>query len=147
MSFRNVALIILSAGLLYGAWLFWVSSNDQSSAERAYEGAGDGAAAPSGLVVPVLSAAAEAGRAAFNARCSVCHGRDAGGGTSGPPLIHKIYEPSHHGDESFRRAVAYGVRAHHWGFGDMPAQDGVEPEAVENIIAFVRETQRANGID
>lgn len=28
---------ILAAALLFGAWLFWTSSNDQESARKAYE--------------------------------------------------------------------------------------------------------------
>ncbi|MEM7524035.1 MAG: hypothetical protein AAF360_09820 [Pseudomonadota bacterium] len=40
MSFKNIALIVLAAGLLGGAWLFWTTSNDQGSAQRAYESAG-----------------------------------------------------------------------------------------------------------
>ena len=63
-----------------------------------------------------------------------------------PPLIHKIYEPSHHGDESFQRAVAVGVRAHHWKFGNMPAIEGLTRGDVKAIIAYVRELQEANGI-
>lgn len=38
---KNIALFILAGGLLYGSWLFWVTSNDQSGAEAAYERAGE----------------------------------------------------------------------------------------------------------
>lgn len=65
----------------------------------------------------------------------------------GPPLVHKIYEPSHHGDAAFQVAAAQGVRAHHWRFGNMPPQDGVTAGDVTAIIAYVRELQRANGIE
>jgi hypothetical protein len=61
--------------------------------------------------------------------------------------VHKIYEPSHHGNESFQRAVAMGVRAHHWPFGNMPKVAGVTRAEVSTIITYVRELQRANGID
>ena len=64
-----------------------------------------------------------------------------------PPLVHKIYEPSHHGDESFQRAAAVGVRAHHWSFGDMPAVEGITRGDVTMIVAYIRELQRANGIN
>ncbi|MEM7546090.1 MAG: hypothetical protein AAF367_11190 [Pseudomonadota bacterium] len=37
---KNIALAVLAGGLLYGAWLFWVTSNDQTSARAAYEAAG-----------------------------------------------------------------------------------------------------------
>ncbi|MBY5973164.1 cytochrome c [Ferrimonas balearica] len=95
-----------------------------------------------------LSPTAQMGQRAFNAVCADCHGENATGKLGfGPPLIHKIYEPSHHGDMAFVIAAARGVRAHHWRFGDMPAQPGVTPGEVKTIIAFVREVQRANGID
>ncbi|MEL6792670.1 MAG: cytochrome c [Pseudomonadota bacterium] len=133
----KLALLILGGGLLIGAWAFWTTSNDQTSAARAYESAGG----------EELSAAAQRGRLHFNQNCAECHGRDAGGGPGGPPLIHKIYEPSHHGDGSFRLAVSQGVRQHHWDFGNMPAMnDRVTADEVEDIIVFVREKQRANGI-
>ena len=58
-----------------------------------------------------------------------------------------IYEPSHHGDEAFQRAAAVGVRGHHWPFGDMPPVEGVTRGDVTMIIAYIRELQRANGIN
>ncbi|MFZ8875205.1 MAG: cytochrome c, partial [Paracoccaceae bacterium] len=61
-------------------------------------------------------------------------------------LVHKIYEPSHHGDQSFQMAVAMGVRSHHWKFGNMPAIEGLSREDVFQITQYVRELQRANGI-
>lgn len=94
-----------------------------------------------------LSEQARIGQAGFDAKCAACHGLSAAGqqGTA-PPLVHKIYEPSHHGDESFQRAVAQGVRAHHWRFGDMPPVAGLTRADVGAIIAYIRELQRANGI-
>ena len=64
-----------------------------------------------------------------------------------PPLVHRIYEPSHHGDMAFVLAARNGVRAHHWPFGDMPpvGQPLTDGELAA-IIAYVRELQRANGI-
>jgi len=91
---------------------------------------------------------AKIGKVGFNKKCAACHGVNAAGieGVA-PPLVHKIYEPSHHGDESFQRAVALGVRAHHWPFGDMPAIKGVTRGDVTMINAYIRELQRANGIN
>ncbi|SNS06870.1 c-type cytochrome [Antarctobacter heliothermus] len=95
-----------------------------------------------------LSAEAEIGKNAFDAVCAACHGQDAAGKVGfGPPLVHKIYEPSHHGDISFVLAVQNGVRAHHWRFGDMPAQDGLTQADVAGIVNYVRELQRTNGIN
>ncbi|MGJ3263495.1 MAG: c-type cytochrome [Salinarimonas sp.] len=98
------------------------------------------------VAVPALAARAERGAAAFAASCAVCHGANAAGSESGPPLVHRIYEPGHHADGAFHIAVRQGVRAHHWGFGDMPAQPGVTDAEVADIVIYLRELQRANGI-
>ncbi len=63
-----------------------------------------------------------------------------------PPLVHKFYEPNHHGDMAFVLAAKNGVRAHHWKFGDMPPVKGVTQGDVLNIVAYVRALQRENGI-
>jgi len=97
--------------------------------------------------VPELSAAAKPGEMLFNANCASCHGKDAAGQEGvAPPLVHKIYEPNHHGDIAFQRAAKNGARAHHWPFGDMPPVDGVTEADVTKIITYIRELQRANGI-
>ena len=93
-----------------------------------------------------LSVDAEKGAAKFAANCASCHGERAAGSDRGPPLVHKYYEPSHHGDRSFLAAVRNGVRQHHWTYGDMPPQPGVTNADVAKIVAYVRELQRANGI-
>jgi len=77
-----------------------------------------------------------------------CHAVNASGQDGvAPPLVHKIYEPSHHGDESFQRAVSLGVQAHHWRFGNMLPVEGLTRGDVKMITAYVRELQRANGIN
>lgn len=87
------------------------------------------------------------GKAAYGEYCASCHGADLRGTPKGPPFIHKVYEPSHHGDEAFYRAAANGVRAHHWRFGDMPPVAGVSRDEVSATIDYVREQQRRHGID
>ena len=107
-------------------------------------------AAPLAMVLlpDSLSQHAQIGKLGFEAKCASCHGVNAAGKDGlAPPLIHKIYEPSHHGDESFQRAVAVGVQAHHWRFGNMPAIEGLTTGDVTMIIAYIRELQRANGIN
>lgn len=95
-----------------------------------------------------LSTEAQIGKRAFDATCAQCHGENATGVIPvGPPLIHKIYEPSHHGDMSFFSAVQIGVRAHHWTFGDMPPQEGLTQADVAAIVRYIREVQQANGIE
>ncbi len=104
---------------------------------------------PETISVPeTLSAPAYFGQIAFERACSSCHGKNGAGGTGkGPPLVHPIYEPGHHGDPSFHRAAMAGVRSHHWDFGDMPPVEGITDETVTLILTYVRELQRANGIE
>lgn len=99
------------------------------------------------VVVPVLTGQAQAGKALFDANCAECHGANAAGtADAGPPLVHKIYEPNHHGDLAFQLAARNGVRAHHWPFGNMPAVPGVTEQDVDKIVVYVRSLQKANGI-
>jgi mono/diheme cytochrome c family protein len=93
-----------------------------------------------------LPAELQAGEAKFNANCSACHGPQGTGSQQGPPLVHKIYEPNHHGDAAFQRAAAFGVKAHHWEFGNMPKVESVTPADVDQIIQYVRWLQRQAGI-
>ena len=107
-----------------------------------------GAAMVAVTLPDTLSPEGTMGKRAFDAVCADCHGENAAGKMGiAPPLIHKIYEPSHHGDMAFQMAAANGVRAHHWKFGDMPSQPGVTRADVTSIITYVREVQRANGIN
>jgi mono/diheme cytochrome c family protein len=96
--------------------------------------------------VPALSVSAQQGQGAFQKNCAACHGSNAGGTDQGPPLIHTIYRPGHHGDGAILRAMLMGVRAHHWPFGNMPPQRQVAREDATAIVAYLREVQRANGI-
>jgi mono/diheme cytochrome c family protein len=82
----------------------------------------------------------------FGLHCSSCHGVEGVGTEQGPPLVHRIYEPSHHGDGAFVMAALRGVRAHHWTFGDMPPVEGITQERVLAITAYVRWLQRKAGI-
>jgi cytochrome c2 len=94
-----------------------------------------------------FSVTAKLGETAFEARCATCHGINAVGQVGiAPPLVHKIYEPSHHGDASFMRAAFVGVPSHHWPFGDMPPVEGATEAEMLDIIAYIRELQRVNGI-
>ncbi len=96
----------------------------------------------------VASAPAELrdGEQKFNANCSTCHGIGGVGTTQGPPFVHKVYEPNHHGDAAFHQAAAKGVKAHHWQFGDMPKIDAVKPEDVDQIVKYVRWLQKQASI-
>ena len=100
------------------------------------------------IQMPPIQGNAAIGQRIFESACVACHGAGGVGVEgAGPPLIHVIYEPSHHADESFQRAVAMGVRSHHWRFGDMPPLEGLTRGDVAMVIAYIREIQRANGIN
>ena len=100
------------------------------------------------ILLKTLSQNAQSGKRGFEAKCAACHGVNAAGQDGvAPPLVHKVYEPSHHGDESIQRAASLGVRAHHWPFGNMPAVEGLTRGDIKMIIAYIRELQRANGIN
>jgi mono/diheme cytochrome c family protein len=134
------AILLLAALLLAGAGWMLLRTNSAQVAQ--------GTGLPLVEVrVPELSAVAQRGSEAFVQHCASCHGENAAGRDgAGPPLVHRIYEPNHHGDMAFLLAVRTGVRAHHWNFGDMPAVEGVGEDEIEAIVAYVRELQRANGI-
>ncbi len=100
------------------------------------------------VTIPELTPAQQTGKLAYTENCAACHGKNAAGQDGvAPPLVHKIYEPNHHGDGAFFLAAQNGVRAHHWPFGDMAPVEGVTQQDVASIIEYVRALQRANGID
>lgn len=100
------------------------------------------------VVLPAeLSGDAQIGKRGFDAKCAQCHGQNAAGQNGiAPPLVHKIYEPNHHGDGAFIVAAMNGVRAHHWKFGNMPAVKGLSDADVKYITRYIRELQKENGI-
>jgi mono/diheme cytochrome c family protein len=99
-----------------------------------------------GLRTLAVPAEHEQGRELYTATCASCHGEAGLGTTLGPPLIHIVYEPNHHGDGAFVLAAERGVRAHHWGFGDMPAQPGITRPEVMEVVGYVRWLQREAGV-
>ena len=99
------------------------------------------------LLPNILSQKAQIGKQAFEVNCASCLGKNAADldGVA-QPIVHAIYESGHHGNESFQRAAAVDVRAHHWPFGYMPAVGGVTRGDIKMFTAYIRELQRANGI-
>ena len=97
-------------------------------------------------VLPRFSTLAIAGNMAYDRNCASCHGVNALGGDRGPPLLHDIYNPGHHNDDSFYRAASRGTPQHHWKFGDMPPQPQASRRQIAAIIRYIRELQEANGI-
>lgn len=139
--FAGVVLGIVTLGVVL--WL-----GPRETPKMSEEGA-EGVTALAEVVLPEsLSDNALVGERVFEAKCAACHGVNAVGQDGvAPPLVHVIYEPGHHGDESFQRAVEFGVPSHHWRFGNMPPVEGLTRGDVSMIVAYVRELQRANGIE
>ncbi|PRX35044.1 Cytochrome C oxidase, cbb3-type, subunit III [Meinhardsimonia xiamenensis] len=140
----------LAALLLGGASIFFLRP-ETDGAPVAVSGAAAQASQAAPLVEVALperlSPEAQMGKRAFDAFCARCHGQNAAGQEGvAPPLVHRIYEPGHHGDMAFMLAARNGVRAHHWRFGDMPPVEGITDAEIRAIITYVRELQRANGI-
>jgi mono/diheme cytochrome c family protein len=109
--------------------------------------AGSGPAAATAVPAgPEPPAELVTGRDLFDAKCAECHGVGAVGTDKGPPFIHQVYVPSHHGDMSFVLAALQGVRAHHWQFGDMPPVAGITEPEVREIVPYVRWLQAQAGI-
>jgi len=137
----RVVLVLIAAGhaaaalavIGYAGWGLWAPFSRRSDVAI--------------VVVPSLSATAEAGRTAYDQRCLQCHGLHGAGTAAGPPLVHSVYRPAHHADVAFALAIQRGVRSHHWKFGDMPPQPGLSAREVETLVRYVRELQRANGIE
>lgn len=145
----TVAIAFIAAFVGVGWWLFAPGGNEQNPTA-----ASDAVAVAQGspmveVQVPeTLSGQAQIGQRGFEGLCAQCHGENAAGRQGiGPALVHRIYEPSHHADAAFLLAAQNGVRAHHWDFGNMPPVEGVTRADVMAITAYVRELQRANGIN
>jgi mono/diheme cytochrome c family protein len=111
-------------------------------------------AATLGIVVAACGANGSAGDvadldgAALSAdNCASCHGADLRGSDEGPSQLSVVYEPSHHGDESYRKAIRFGAAPHHWNFGTMPPNDELDDAQIDAIIAFIRAEQERLGFE
>ena len=142
--------VIAALGIGAAALAFFGRTAQEPPADAMANAAGQAAPATApavDVVVPAkFTALASDGRILFEQTCAVCHGANAAGTGKGPPLVHDLYNPGHHDDESFVRAAAQGVRSHHWPFGDMPPQSHVTEPQARAIARYVRELQEANGI-
>ena len=136
--------IMILIGIL--GYIFWSNTKQVDQVVSPEPGA---KMALSKVIVPeTFSENAKIGKLLYQAKCAACHAVNASGQEGvAPPLVHKIYEPSHHGDESFQRAVSLGVQAHHWRFGNMPPVEGLTRGDVKMIITYIRELQSANSIN
>jgi hypothetical protein len=99
------------------------------------------------IIVPKISKEFLVCEYFFKKNCLACHGVHGSGIKNfGPPLVHKLYESSHHGDSSFVSAIRNGVRSHHWSFGDMAPVESISDDEILKVIGYIRFIQRANDI-
>ena len=99
------------------------------------------------VVVPEFSPRAAQGEAVFQGTCAACHGVNMVGTANGPPLLSPVYRPASHADYAITRAIKNGVAAHHGRFASMPPQPDIAEADIVPLIAYIREMQRANGIN
>ena len=144
---RWAAIFFALVTIAAAGWYFKQQTDSQTGTRTE-----EGRVLPAGALVTVTLPASfteqeQIGAGAYDAVCAVCNGLN-GQGRDGvaPPLVHKIYEPSHHSDMAFVLAAQNGVRAHHWKFGNMPAVEGVTRSDILDIVSYIRALQRANGI-
>ena len=92
---RSLYVTGIIAAALIGGVTYWLT------------GRGDGTEVS--VTVPTLTGAAIKGERLFNANCGSCHGKNAAGSDKGPPLVHKIYEPGHHGGRTRREGAPLAI--------------------------------------
>ncbi len=93
------------------------------------------------------SGSADRGAEVYATSCASCHGSDLRGTDQGPSHLSIVYEPNHHGNDSFRAAIANGAQQHHWPFGDMEPVEGLDDEDTEAVISYVRAEQQRQGFE
>jgi cytochrome c len=128
---KIIAVAAIAGGIIIFGSRYFSQSQERGSVE---------------VLVPKLSITAVSGKKVFDTNCAQCHGQNASGTNKGPPLVHDIYNPGHHGDQSFFQAIRKGVGQHHWPYGNMPPQPQVSENQMAVIVQYVRELQAANGI-
>ena len=110
-------------------------------------GSDDNEASPSTPATGGVDPSELPGAEVYAQSCAECHGADLRGTDKGPSHLSIVYEPGHHSDDSFRNAIANGVGAHHWEFGDMDPVPGLSVGDVDAIIEYVRAVQAREGFE
>ncbi len=146
---RRLGLIVI-VGLLAGGVFLSARQSSQTDVQIAEVPAksAQGAAIVQVNLPAALSVEAARGKTYFDAVCASCHGANAAGLDGvGPPLVHQIYKPSHHGDGAFMVAIRNGAAQHHWSFGSMmPIAQPLTNTEIGAITLYIRELQRENGV-
>lgn len=96
---------------------------------------------------PASPTGSEPGAELYQSNCASCHGADLRGTDKGPSHLSIVYEPNHHGDDSFRSAIMNGAQQHHWDFGDMAAIPGLDDDDIDAVIGYIRAEQERQGFE
>lgn len=96
---------------------------------------------------PADASLVAAGAEVYEVSCAECHGSDLRGTDRGPSHLSIVYESGHHPDEAFSLAVVRGAPQHHWDFGPMPPIAGLDDEAIDAVVAFIRSEQARLGFE
>ena len=96
---------------------------------------------------PAPPAGSGAGADLYQSNCASCHGANLRGTDKGPSHLSIVYEPNHHSDDAFRSAILNGAQQHHWNFGDMAPITGLDNDAIDDVIAYVRSEQERQGFE
>jgi cytochrome c oxidase cbb3-type subunit 3 len=107
------------------------SEQEQSAQDRSQAAPAPSQSANSSLYPPEQ---VQAGKTLFVAQCSFCHGRDAGGGESGPDLMASaLVEQDVHG-EKIGTVVQNGRPSK-----GMPAFDHIDEQQLAALVAFIHD--------
>ena len=99
-----------------------------------------------GATEPVSSQSFQQGGIAFIEECAGCHGRLAQGTDRGPNLIHPDYGPGNRSDAQIRQVVREGVPTRRRDYVDMLPTTNLSEHKLEQMVTYLREIQRMNGI-
>lgn len=135
--FRDLAIVAAIAGLAayQGRQLhIYAASGQAPAAPATTQNAG-----PTHGGNPATAASAEAiagGGSVFQQNCAFCHGRDAGGGETGPDLTRSKLVTADVGGDKIGDVVLHGRMEK-----GMPAFSNLSPEQVANLAAFIHSQQ------
>ena len=91
----------------------------------------------SGALTAVWAADAAAGKVAYEKKCQTCHGADGSGNPAVAKAMKVELKPLGSADVE-KMSDADLKKAITEGFGKMPAQKGLTPADVDNIVAHLR---------
>jgi cytochrome c oxidase cbb3-type subunit III len=135
-TFRDLAIVVAIAGLAayQGRQLHIYAASDQAPAAQTTQNAGPSHGGNAATAASPETIAA--GGSAFQQNCAFCHGRDAGGGETGPDLTRSKLVTTDVGGDKIGDVVLHGRPDK-----GMPAFSSLSPEQIANLAAFIHSQQ------